>query len=399
MPESFVSIESNQAFKRAINRGVILDALRAGPLSRLGLHRQTGIRLTTVGDLADEMLAAGLLVEGGPVARGERGRPEQLLALNLGGPFAVGVYLDGARLRAGRVNLAGMVTASREVPVAAPDKPAQVVQQIAREVKALLAVEAADARCLGVGLALPGILEAESGRVVLAAAFPGLEKGAPLAERLAQALGGSSVVLGNVTNALLSAERLYGALRGVRDGVLAVLEPGQIGAAVLCDGRPLRGPFESSAELGHFKLEPDGPPCACGGRGCLETFIAWKHLRRQLADRGCAELAEAGPAAFWISTAPACAEVRGEALRRIGRALGSLANLTRPAALVLGGTLAEHAATVFEPLSVAVRRETLAPFAARMEIRPSTLGADAGPMGAASLVLQRVFTIPEFAAA
>ncbi|MCW8130006.1 MAG: ROK family protein [Planctomycetota bacterium] len=399
MPEPAQNLESNQAFKRAVNRGLILEALRDGAASKLGLHKRTGIRLTTVGDLVDEMLGARLLVEAGALPRpgGERGRPEQLVALNLDGPYALGVYLDRERIRTGRVNLAGQVTASRSCEVAAPERSAQVVAQIGAEIKALLAEAPAQEACLGLGLSLPGILDAEAGRVLLSAAFPGLEDGAPLAQRVAEATGLSRVVLGNVANGHLTAERLYGAIRGRRDAVLAILEPGQIGAALLSDGRAVRGLFESSAELGHFKIESDGPPCACGGRGCLETFVSWKYLRGRLAERGRADLAEAGAEAFWTSDQPVCAELRAEALRRMGRALGSLVNLTRPSAVVLSGALAAHGATVREPLEEAIRRETLKPFAQGLQVLPGALGDSAGLVGGAALILQSVFTIPEVA--
>ncbi|MBI3828793.1 MAG: ROK family protein [Planctomycetes bacterium] len=393
--------ESNQAFKRAVNRGMVLDALRDGPASRLRLHKRTGIRLTTVGDLVEEMLAAKLLVETGsaPRGEGERGRPEQLLELNLSEPYALGVYVDKERLRTGRVNLAGKMTASREAVVENAENGTQLVAQIAREVKAVLSEGSPPLEhCLGLGLSLPGILNAENGSVLLSSAFPGLEKGPPLAQRVAQATGIARVTLGNVANSHLTAERLYGAIRGMRDAVLVILEPGQIGAAILSDGRPIRGMFESSAELGHFKIEADGPPCACGGNGCLETFIAWKYLRRQLIDKGRGDLAELGPVAFWTSEKPACAELRAEAIRRMGRAIGSLVNLTRPAAVVLSGSLAVHEKTMCEPLRAAIRRETLKPFGERLEMPAGALGLSAGIVGGASLVLQSVFTIPEVAA-
>jgi len=402
MADWLATLDSNQTFKRAVNRGMILDALRQGPTSRLGLHKQFGIRLSTVGELIEEMLAAELLIETGAAkkAAGERGRPEQQLALNLDGPFALGISIDREHLHLGRVNLAGQLLTSHTVAVESNDKSFQLVAQIAREIHHVLpGGEDPLADCLGVGVALPGILDVKHGRVMLSSAFPGIEKSAPLAERVAKAVGVRKAVLGNVANAYLSAERLYGAARGCRDAVLVLLEAGQIGAAVLADGRLVRGQFESSAELGHFKIEADGPSCNCGGKGCLETFIGWPYLHRKLVDRGRRDLAEAGAAAFWTSTHSTCKELRSEALRRLGRALGSLINLCRPAVVILSGSLAQHQTTVVDPLTQAMRKDSLPPFAAQLEVKTSTLGADAGILGGAALVLQQVFAVPEVTAA
>jgi len=202
-------------------------------------------------------------------------------------------------------------------------------------------------------------------------------------------------MLGNVANGYLRAERLYGAVRGERDVLLVLLEPGQIGAALLCDGRPVRGALESSAELGHVKIEDGGPACACGGKGCLETFIGWKYLRTRLIDKGRSDLAEAGLEEFWPSTRATYAELRAEALRRIGRAVASVANLVRPRVILLAGSLAKHQETVCAPLEAAIRRETLRPFAEQLEVRTSALGPAAGILGGAALVLEQVFAIPE----
>lgn len=395
----------NQTLKRAFNRGLVLDALRPGPASRLAIHRRTRIRLSTVGELVDEMLGANLLTECGSVPRGEgeRGRPELLVGLNLDGPYALGVSMDRERLRAGRVNLAGEMLASHELAVAAPDQPSRVVQQIAEAVRAVLPGGAEPlGRCLGLGLSVPGILDAEAGRVIQATAFRSLDEGAPLVQRVREATRIEQVVIGNVANAHLSAERLYGAAAGVKDAVLVLLEPGQIGAAILADGRPLRGAMEASAELGHFKIEPGGPLCACGGRGCLETFIGWRYLRRELIDRGRCDLAEAnaegGLNAFWTSPKAAVAALRDGALQRIGRAVGNLVNLTRPTLVLLSGSLAAHADEVVQPLKRQIAREAMRPFAAHLEVKASALGPRAGVLGGASLVLQQVFAIPQVAA-
>jgi len=158
-------LDSNQAFKRARNRGLILDTLRQGDVSRLGLHKQTGIRLSTVGDLVDEMLQAQLLVERGtaPKIDGERGRPESLLTLNLEGPFAIGVYLDREVLRAGLVNLSGTPLKTREAKLPPNVSAPKLLDIVVNETKALLLQGAPEGPCLGMGVNLPGILAPEEG--------------------------------------------------------------------------------------------------------------------------------------------------------------------------------------------------------------------------------------------
>lgn len=184
-------------------------------------------------------------------------------------------------------------------------------------------------------------------------------------------------------NAILLGEAWRGAARGHRNAVLLTLGTG-VGGALLVDGAVYRGRDGYAGELGHLTIDPDGPPCGCGNRGCLEAFASGTALRRRTGREGEAVFAaaEAGDA----DARAAVAEV-GTAL---GIALAGLANVFNPSAVILGGGMVARAHLFWDAMLAEMRRRAFAPVTAGLEVLPARLGDDAGLLGAARLILEQV---------
>ena len=124
----------------------------------------------------------------------------------------------------------------------------------------------------GIGLGVPGIVDAERGRVGVDVHYVPELAGAPLAAMLGERLG-VPVFVDNDVNALALAEWTWGAGRGARSLVMLALGTG-VGGGIIVDGRLLRGRAGFGGELGHVPMNFDGPPCRCGGRGCLKAYVS-----------------------------------------------------------------------------------------------------------------------------
>lgn len=185
-------------------------------------------------------------------------------------------------------------------------------------------------RLLGVGIGVPGLVDTESG-VVAQALNLGLERTALAAEAAAR-LGVPVGIENDVNAAALG-------MAGGGDGSLAYLNLGTgLAAGIVVDGRLLRGARGAAGEIGHISVDPAGPPCVCGMRGCLEASasgsgIARRWPRRPFEVAELRDLAAAGD--------PVAARLAAELVEAVAHAVRVLVLAVDPARVVLGGGIAE----------------------------------------------------------
>lgn len=227
-----------------------------------------------------------------------------------------------------------------------------------------------------VGVSLPGLFDGD-GRGLLFPNLYGDWKGFPIRETLAGALA-RPVALVNDGHAFALAEARVGAARGSRDVLCVVCGTG-VGGGLVLGGRLHLGVEDRAGEIGHHTVEPDGAPCNCGNRGCLETIAGARAIARTAGRGSFAAVLEAARAGD--------AEARS-ALGRAGRYLGiAVANLTiflAPERIVVGGGVAQAGELLLAPLrdEVARRAGRVAPLE-RIGIVAAELGPFAGAIGAA----------------
>jgi glucokinase len=225
------------------------------------------------------------------------------------------------------------------------------------------------------GLGLPGHFDPRTGSGVLLPNLAGDWVGRPIAAPVADGLGVPTHLV-NDCRALTLAEQRLGAGRGVRDLVCVALGTG-VGGGVVIDGRLHLG-LAHAGEIGHQTVEPDGPRCGCGNRGCLDRMAGAAAIASYA---GTATVAEA------VSAARAGDERSLQAFRRaaeyVGIAVANAIALLWPERVVIGGGVAEAGDLLFDPLrEVVAERAAVAPVE-RIEIVPAALGPVAGAVGAA----------------
>jgi glucokinase len=200
----------------------------------------------------------------------------------------------------------------------------------------------------------------------------------PLRELLTRDLG-LPVAVDHDVRAAGHAERVLGRARGVADCLVVVIGTG-IAGVVVSGGAPVRGATDLAGEIGHVPVYPDGDPCACGQRGCTETYASAAAIARRYLARSGRRLTAAEVVAARESD-PAAAQVWAEATEALGLALTTYTMLLDPSLVVLAGGLSAAGAALREPV-----RDALA---ARLAWRPappvelSRLAGRAGQYGAA----------------
>ena len=300
----------------------------------------------------------------------------------------------GTNLRAALVGETGDVLVRHEVSTPADTSPEAVLERIGdllAEVR-----DRGEDPPVAASLAVAGLIDAERGIVMVSPnipAFRNLALTGPLSERL-----GIPVSIENDASAAALGEHRFGAGKGTRHLLHATLGTG-IGGGLVIDGRLYRGAQGLAGEIGHIVLDPAGPPCGCGFRGCLEAIaggVAFGRRAQRLVESGSApilaEIAAGRPAtAGHLAEAarrgepPAIAEIRNGG-HSIGIGLGSIVNILNPDVVTLSGGLLGMGDFLLDPLRAAMASLAYGP-AANTPIRTSTLGEDAGLLGAAAVAL------------
>ena len=233
----------------------------------------------------------------------------------------------------------------------------------------------------------------------------------PVAAHVADALD-LPAFLERDTNVAVLAEWRYGAARGVRSAIYITVSTG-IGGGIISEGRPLIGVDGTAGEIGHHVIDLDGPTCGCGGVGHIEAIASGTAIARDgqaLLDGGVdpgtplARLAaaEGSVGARVVAQAAAegdqaCQAILERAWVAIGALCGSLVNLFDPEIIVIGGSIAEHHARLFEVARAELPRFAFPILADRVRIVPAALGRDVSLIGGLPIVNDRIDD-PAFAA-
>ncbi|WP_303325115.1 ROK family transcriptional regulator [Actinomyces radicidentis] len=386
---------ARQSTLRATNLAVVAAHAVAAPspVSRADIAAATGMTRSTASRLVDELVADGVLAELPPVTGSGPGRPAIPLTVARGSFVALGLEVNVSHLAVRAVDLSGEVLAERIVhhDLTGSD-PARVLARLAELLTAVASVSAVRAaRLVGASLALPGLV---SDGVLLRAPNLGWDGVRP-AGLLAPALDalGTDLVLGNEADlGALAASRTRPGAPGALSSFLYLSGENGIGAGIVEGGQLATGTRGFAGEIGHLLIDPEGPECSCGNRGCLERFAGRRVI---LAAAGLPEDAEpAELLARWEAGDPAARTAVSAAAEALGVALGAAINLMDIPAVVLGGHLGPLTGVLRPELEAALDRRVLASRWSTPTITAAPPDEAPGATGAAWSVLERVITAP-----
>lgn len=380
---------------REINRSIIVDLVRrGGRISRTELARRSKLTKPTVSTIIFELLDEGVVREvgfGESVAGG--GRPARLLEFNDARSAYLGLHFGVRATTVAVADARGTIRLVRGRP-SVHGEPAQTMRAIRPLVaEALHAAKVPRTRVEGAGATVPGLVDHESGVCVLA---PNLGwRDFPLRDALADELN-VPVVVNNHTQAAAVAEGRLGAARGARSYVWVYVGSG-VGSGVVIDGRIFYGQSGFSGEIGHCPVVEDGPPCACGRRGCLEavasTMAIGRAVEEAIARNETTTLRPDGGGidAAVLATAAAAgdavaARILAQTGEHLGRGISFLLNVLNPEMIVLGGSVAAAGEALLREVRASVARHALLPRG--VAIVPSALGDKAELTGAVLLAME-----------
>lgn len=386
----------NRDLMRALNRSTVLNAIKThGPIARAEVARRIGLSPATVTGITADLIQEDLVFEK-DTGDSSGGRRPILLAINPRGGCVIGIKLTETQLIGALTDLEANVIAMHIRPLASRSQ-AKTLDSLVQLVASLLKSSGfPKSRLLGVGLGLAGIVDAEKG-VLRQSPYLGW-RDLPL-RQLLRARVRVPVYVDNDVNTLTLAEKWFGAGQGLEHFLTVTVGRG-VGLGIVVNGQFYRGASGGAGEFGHMVMDPEGPVCACGKRGCLEAFVGdpgLLYMAAQAARRG--DLAEAPASVLELValaesgnlTARAILARAGEIL---GRGLANLINVFDPQRIIVGGEGVRLGEWLFGPMRAAITQHVMPGLAQDAEIRIEPWGDDAWARGAASLVLRELFEPP-----
>lgn len=386
---------ADQQTVRRHNLTLVLDAVhRHGRTSRAQIAVATGLTKATVSAQVQTLLAAGILHEvGAPTVASGPGRPGRLLEFGPRCPVGIGVEINVDTISTCLVDLSGRIRHEhRKARDNRDEPPRRVVDRAATSVRTAIRHAARlGVPIAGIGVAVPGLVAAGEGVVKLA---PNLGwRDVPVLDLLLRAAGldRCPAWLGNEASHAALGELWFGGHPDLTDFVLVSADVG-VGAGVVRAGRLLSGVHGFAGEIGHQTVDPKGPPCPCGSRGCLERMAGREAI---LAAAG---IAPTEPLDTLLGRLAAGDRRALTAVRNASRALalglGNVLNLLDLTTVVLSGAYARLAPWMTDELEAEVARRVVWTQWTPIRILRSELGTSAVVRGSAGVAARAVLADP-----
>jgi predicted NBD/HSP70 family sugar kinase len=387
---------ANRVLVRAINRSAILNTIREREtIDRAEAARLTGLSPATVTSITSGLIEDGLVYEK-TVGDSRGGRPPILLELNPRGGFAIGIKVTEHEAIAALTNLKAAVITKRNLAIQ-NHNPENVIGILVRLVDDL--IETADIpekRLLGIGIGLAGIVDFDKGMLRQSPFFGWSDL--PLGQLLSEKLH-VPVYIDNDVNTLALAEKWFGAGKGF-DHFLTITIGRGVGLGIVVNGQFYRGQGGGAGEFGHIVVDPNGPDCACGKKGCLELFVGDPGLLRmaeQAFDQG-----KIPAKVNTVDKLHQLADDGNEIAQKIfakagsifGLAIANLINVMNPQRVIIGGEGVYAGEWLFNPMHSVIEANVMPTLSGDTEVKIEPWGDDAWARGAASLVLDEFFNSP-----
>jgi len=386
------------------NQTVILDTIRRARdgVSRVEIAERTGLSAQTVSNVSRRLLDAGMIREAGQQILGV-GKPRTILQLVPSGRYAIGVHIDPAVITYVVLDLDGRIVAHASAVHPSVVRPDRVIAGMRDSIEAIIVTSGVDRdRLLGVGIASPGPVDLDRGIVLDPALLEGWH-GVALRDGLAEATGLPVLLEKDVTAAAVA--ELWTSEGHERDDFVFFYYGTGVGVGLALGHEVVRGSTNNSGDAGHIIVDPEGPMCGCGRRGCLGAAVMPRALVRLAIERGVidapggaldagvvdecftrmAALADAGDAE--------ASSILEEMARRVAVAIVTIVSLLDLDCVVFGGPHWERVSGVLlqrlpELINSSGALVTTHPVA----VTGSTIGDDVAAVGAACLVLHNALS-------
>jgi predicted NBD/HSP70 family sugar kinase len=394
---------THQALRDA-NEALVLNLVRERqPISRIDIAEWTGLEGGTVSKIVARLLDSEFVYEDGVgSASPQGGRKKRFLHLNPNKAFAIGVDLEPHNNTIALSDFNGRI--QRSVTIENDRDPQRALEAVARSVKKLLQSGQTRERVEGIGVSLVGLVDPKEGRI-LAGENLGWGDDVPVGSILRNALNlDLPLYFDNGSRLAALAEIWFGKHTSNQPQDLVFIDIGEgVGAGIVIQGQLYHGSLHGAGEFGHISLDPNGPPCNCGGRGCLEVFASeeaildrYKELCRAqgFAAEAKGKLTIEELVARASEGNPRAVETLRQTAAFIGRGLIPVIYSVNPEVIVLGGEVTKAWEILYPEIRRVLAAQVTRFYSSHVSITPSTLEQRPSLVGAIALVLARAFSAP-----
>lgn len=396
----------NRNFITFAEKDIIDLARNHRNFSKADLVVYTNYSRTKITTCVDSLLQKNIIVASSSTDY-TGGRRSQVFGLNGKLGYIAGVDIGVTSIDLVVVNFSGERLARCSEPASVRDGPIKVLGRICTLLEKMLQDNhLAPEKLASIGIGIPGPVDFSMGMVVSPPIMPGWDH-YPIIQTVQQWFPFANVVLDNDVNVMARGESYEGAGKGIDNLIFVKIGTG-IGAGIICNGQVYRGSCGCAGDIGHISVDKNGPMCHCGNRGCLEAVaggpaIAERALRGAQTGKSPILMSYYGRnGGFLLAQDVGNAAKEGDALaieviresgQYVGDVLAGLVNFYNPDRVVIGGGVSNLGNLLLSSIRQSVLNRSL-PLATRdLQIVFSSMGADAGVIGAVNLALDYMFTL------
>ena len=374
---------------KSVNKSIILNKIRTdAPISRAQIAKETKLTPPTVSGNVKELIDQGIVKES-KLGESQGGRKPTMLLINNQGFYVVGVDAGPEIIECVLTDLSGEIIKRTSRKLTTPITNAKFLTVLKECIHSCLqGTSPTSKKIIGIGVAMHGVVDVETGTSLFAPIL-GLTN-IPIKEELEKEFE-LEVKVENDARAMALGESWFGN-HGELSSMLVMNIGRGVGAGLVIDGELYHGAQDIAGEVGHMTIDLYGEICACGNRGCLQTFTTGPAIaRRAMKDmpketftaEKVYELAIGGNEEF--------ATILKETGRVIGIGLTNLIHIINPQKIVLGGGVTKAKELILPVILETIEECALTPRAKQTEVSITKLGDDATLIGAVSLLLVDVF--------
>jgi glucokinase-like ROK family protein len=374
----------NQELMRNTNKKLIFTCIKDNLIiSKRIIAEKLGLSTTTVATVINELEIDNKIQSCGS-AKSTGGRKSILYEVNSTAGYAMGIDLQVDRIVFVLLDFAGNLVSTKEIPLTNKSEWAvasvlnKVIPEFVRENN--ISVD----KILGVGLGVPGIVNSQSGIINFA---PNLEWENVNLRPLLKCQ--TPIIVENEANAAALGEKGFGVGRNTSDMIYVSVGMG-VGCGIIIENKLFSGTSFNAGEFGHMTVEPDGPVCKCGKKGCWETFAsnnAALNLYKKKSGLGLEEFEDFVQRV--MAEEEIALEVADQIIKYLGIGIGNIVNGLNPQMVVIGGKLTEAKDIIYDKVLQQIKYFTLSKSLTELEVRFSALNSKASAMGVAGMVLDQ----------
>jgi predicted NBD/HSP70 family sugar kinase len=391
---------TNHEDVQEMNRALVIRLIREKNIcSRADLTRATGLKQSTITNIANDLIEGGLIRETGLI-EGVRGR--RSIALEFYGHHykAVGVKLSRRLISVGLFDIAGNEYVMKEQPIPALQSPAEAIRDIVAVIKSVIQTVKEDDILIGIGLALPGPFMSKEGRIILMTEFPGWEQ-ISIRNELVKEFD-LPIFTEHDANVGALAEWMYGHRKHSRGTMIYVAGGQGIGAGIIVNGEIFSGSLGTAGEIGHMSINFEGNRCECGNYGCLELYCSTTAMLKQAgqmlkqysdsllkADASIDDLVEC-----YLKKDELARFVVLSAASKLGVGLVNIIHAFNPDCIIIGDEVARFGNEFLDTVCYTVKDRILPSIYNQLNIELTSFTRDSALIGAATLATNQLLNRP-----